>query len=80
MHDFGHGGSVNLIKALPEGAQALTFEVTNDDLNKIGFANRQLHPGKCAESPEVLRVHELRKRPIERGDSTVSVVSFRSKK
>src|SRR5260370_38183905 len=63
------------MKALPEGAETLTFQMTNDELSKIGFPSRQLLPGECGEFLEVLRVHELRKRHIERGDSIVSVVS-----
>ena len=51
MHDFGYGGSVD--QALPEGAETLTRQMTNDDLSKIGFPSPQLLPGECAEFPEV---------------------------
>src|ERR1700758_5290549 len=61
VHDFGHGGSVDLIKALPEGAETLTFQMTNDDLSKVEFSSRQLLPGERTEFPEALRVH-VRKR------------------
>ena len=31
MNDFGHGGSLDLIKALPDNAEMITFEVTDDN-------------------------------------------------
>ena len=63
MNDFGHGGSLDLIKALPDNAEMITFEVTDDNFGEIGLSGwKLLLPGDRAELPEVIRIHEVVKR------------------
>src|SRR6202041_1219418 len=72
---FGHSRSLDLIESLPDGADTLTFQMTNDDLSEIGFPGWQFIPGERAEPLEVLGIHELGNCHIERWDSPVGVVS-----
>jgi hypothetical protein len=63
VNDFGHGGSLDVIKALPDNAETITFEVTEDDFGEIGLSGWQLLlPGDRAELLEVIRIHEVVKR------------------
>ncbi len=72
---FGHGRSLDFIETLPDGADTLTFQITNDDLSEIGFPGWQFLPDERAEPLEVLGIHELGNCHIERWDSSVGVVS-----
>lgn len=59
MNDFGHGGSLNIIKALPDNAETITFEVTEDDFGEIGLSGWQLLLPVTA--PSFLRSSEFMK-------------------
>ena len=57
MDDLGDSRALQFVKAFPNRAQPLAFQVVEDHGNHIGLARWHVLPGECGEPLQFVRGH-----------------------
>ena len=76
MNHLGHCRALQVIEALPDCLQPLAVEVSLDHGGDVGLPRRDLPVGVFGQLLEVVGVHMLCERELERWDPPVGVISF----